>query len=63
VDRDLASTLDRLQTGLRGFTREVGTFVVQTDTNLAKAATHLSSSVKALEDTLADFLSEMRTPR
>lgn len=63
VDRDLARTLDRLQTGLRGFTQEVGDFVEKTDTNLAKAATHLSSSVKALEDTLADFLSEMRTPR
>jgi F0F1-type ATP synthase membrane subunit b/b' len=63
VDRDLAHTLDQLQTGLRAFTQEVRKFVAETDTNLAKAATHLSSSVKALEDTLADFLSEMRTPR
>ena len=40
IDKELANTLKELQTGLQGFTREVGTFVGQTDQNLAKAATH-----------------------
>jgi uncharacterized protein YoxC len=55
VDRELAKTLIELQTGLQGFTRHVGTFVNQTDQNLAKAATQLGNLVKGLQDTLDDF--------
>ena len=55
VDRELANTLKELQTGLQGFTKQIGTFVGQTDQNLAKAATHLGSLVKGLQDTLEDF--------
>lgn len=55
VDRELANTLKALQTGLQGFTRDITTFVTQTDQNLAKAATQLGSLVKSLEATLEDF--------
>jgi ABC-type transporter Mla subunit MlaD len=55
VDKELASTLNELQLGLQGFTKQVSTFVGQTDQNLAKAATHLGSLVKGLQDTLDDF--------
>jgi chromosome segregation ATPase len=55
VDRELANTLNELQAGLQGFTTRVGTFVGETDQNLAKAATQLGSLVKGLQDTLDDF--------
>jgi ABC-type transporter Mla subunit MlaD len=34
IDKELANTLAELQSGLQGFTRQVGTFVNQTDQNL-----------------------------
>lgn len=55
VDQELARTLTGLQGGLQGFTKQVGEFVVGTDTNLAKAAIQLASLVKSLEDTLEDY--------
>jgi len=55
VDKELASTLKELQTGLHGFTTRVGTFVGETDQNLAKAATQLGGLVKGLQATLDDF--------
>lgn len=55
VDRELSNTLSALQTGLKGFTEQIGKFVGQTDQNLAKAATQLGSLVKNLEATLEDF--------
>jgi uncharacterized protein YoxC len=60
VDRELGRTLDELQKGLKGFTTQVTSFVTQTDTNLAKATSHLGAAVKQLEDTLADFLDQVR---
>jgi methyl-accepting chemotaxis protein len=55
VDQDLSKTLAGLQMGLQGFTREVATFVNETDQNLSKAATQLGNLVKGLQDTLDDF--------
>lgn len=60
VDQGLARTLDALQTGLQGFTSQVRSFVIDTDTNLAKATNQLGSAVKELDDTLNDFLDNMR---
>jgi len=56
VDRELAKTLGGLQSGLAGFTKQIGDFVGQTDTNLARAANQLASLVKSLEDTLEDYV-------
>jgi hypothetical protein len=55
VDRELANTLTGLQTGLQGFTRDIVTFVSQTDQNLAKAASQLGALVKNLEAVLEDL--------
>lgn len=55
VDRELAKTLAGLQSGLQGFTQEIGRFVGETDQNLAKAATQLGNLVKGLQDSLEDF--------
>lgn len=60
VDRELGRTLDELQKGLKAFTTQVASFVMQTDTNLAKATSHLGAAVKQLEDTLADFLDQIK---
>ncbi|SDD56305.1 hypothetical protein [Belnapia rosea] len=60
VDRALAGTLDALQQGLQGFTQQIRTFVVQTDGNLAQAATQLGNLTKELESTLGDFLDQMK---
>ena len=60
VDKELARALDELQKGLKGFTGQVATFVTQTDTNLAKAASHLGAAVKQLEETLGDFLDQVK---
>jgi hypothetical protein len=60
VDRELARTLDELQKGLKGFTDQVRTFVTQTDTNLAKGTLQLGAAVKQLEETLGDFLDQMK---
>lgn len=60
VDRELARTLDELQKGLKGFTDQVRVFVTQTDTNLAKGTLELGAAVKQLEETLGDFLEQMK---
>lgn len=60
VDAALGTTLAQLQTGLKGFTEQARQFVVQTDENLAKAANSLGSATKQLEDTLGDFIEQMR---
>ncbi|MBW6398950.1 hypothetical protein KPL78_13885 [Roseomonas sp. HJA6] len=60
VDKELARTLDELQKGLKGFTGQVAAFVTQTDSNLAKATSHLGAAVKQLEETLGDFLDQMK---
>jgi ABC-type transporter Mla subunit MlaD len=60
LDRDLARTIEELQNGLRGFTQQVREFVVQTDQNLARAATQLGNLTKSLEETLEDFLEQLR---
>lgn len=55
LDRELGRVVDRLQTGLQNFTRQVSEFVTGTDQNMAKAATQLHGAIKQLEDTLEDF--------
>ena len=60
LDRALAGTLTGLQTGLQGFTKQVHLFVIETDKNLAQAATQLGSLTKNLEETLGDFLDQMK---
>ena len=52
VDRNLAGVLTQMQTGLGGFTRQIATFVKETDNNLAKAATQLGAAIKGLEEAL-----------
>ena len=52
VDRNLAGVLTQMQTGLSGFTRQIATFVQETDNNLAKAATQLGAAIKGLEEAL-----------
>jgi len=52
VDRNLAGVLTQMQTGLSGFTRQIATFVKETDNNLAKAATQLGAAIKGLEEAL-----------
>ena len=52
VDRNLAAVLTQMQTGLSGFTRQIATFVKETDNNLAKAATQLGAAIKGLEEVL-----------
>jgi prefoldin subunit 5 len=54
VDQSLAAVLNQMQTGLRGFTQQITTFVKETDGNLAKAATQLGAAVKSLEEVLDD---------
>jgi ABC-type transporter Mla subunit MlaD len=59
VDRALAATLAELQKGLKGFTDQIRGFVVETDGNLAKAATQLGNLTKELDATLGDFLDRL----
>jgi chromosome segregation ATPase len=60
VDRELARTLEELQKGLQGFTRQVTEFVTQMDKDIARAINNLGSSVKDLEETLGDFLEQAK---
>ena len=53
LDRELARIVERLQTGLQNFARQVSEFVTVTDQNIAKAATQLHGAIKQLEDALA----------
>jgi uncharacterized phage infection (PIP) family protein YhgE len=55
LDRELARVVERLQTGLQSFTRQVSEFVSGTDQNMAKAATQLHGAIKQLEDALEDY--------
>lgn len=55
VDQDLAKTLNALQAGLTSFSKQINTFVVETNNDLAKAATALNASIKGLEDVLEDY--------
>ncbi len=57
VDKSLAGAVSELQTGLTGFTRQVSSFVKDTDQNLARAATQLGNLVKGLQDTIEDLRS------
>lgn len=60
LDRAMAGTVDALSQGLQGFTRQVQEFVVATDKDLAKATNQLGNLTKALEETLDDFLEQIR---
>jgi hypothetical protein len=55
LDHELARIVERLQTGLENFTRQVSEFVSGTDQNMAKAATQLHGAIKQLEDALEDY--------
>ena len=44
--------MSQLHDGLAQFAREVGKFVAETDSNLAKAAVQLGNMVKSLENAL-----------
>ena len=56
----MADTVQALQDGLRGFTRQVREFVVETDENLARSATQLGNLAKDLESTIGDFLDQVK---
>jgi hypothetical protein len=60
LDREMADTVQALQDGLRGFTRQVRDFVVETDENLARSATQLGNLAKDLEATIGDFLDQVK---
>ena len=60
LDREMADTVQALQDGLRGFTRQVRDFVVETDENLARSATQLGNLAKDLESTIGDFLDQVK---
>ncbi len=60
LDREMADTVQALQDGLRGFTRQVRDFVVETDENLARSATQLGHLAKDLEATIGDFLDQVK---
>ena len=55
LDRELARIVERLQTGLQNFARQVSEFVAGIDQNMAKAATQLHGAIKQLEDALEDY--------
>lgn len=55
VDRSLAGVLSKLTDSLAGFQDQIAKFVEGTDSNLAKAATHLDSVVRDLSETLEAF--------
>ncbi len=52
VDKNMAAVMSQLHDGLAQFAREVGKFVAETDSNLAKAAVQLGNMVKSLENAL-----------
>jgi hypothetical protein len=55
VDRALAGTLSALQSALDEFGRKIQEFVAGTNRDLATAATHVSTMVTELNETLEDF--------
>lgn len=60
VDRVLAGTVASLNSALDEFRRHIQQFVGDTNRDLATAAEHVSTMVRALEETLEDFGLERR---
>lgn len=55
IDRDLAQTLQGLQSGLKGFAQETATFVRDIDKGLAGAVQRLAALVKELGEMIEDL--------
>ena len=60
VDRALAGTVASLSSALDEFRRHIQQFVGDTNRDLAEAAGHVATMVRALEETLEDFGLERR---
>ena len=55
VDHNLGETLDALGSALDAFRQKIQEFVAGTDNNLSQAATHVSSMVSLLDETLQEL--------
>ena len=54
MDTALASVFVNLQRGLTGFAEQVTRFIQGTNTDMAKAATHLNAAVNGLTEALEE---------